>query len=81
MEKINATTGVAPVDTINVNGADYTKYFTHTIIPITSENPINFLPIYYAYAIPSSNISKEPAMQQTIGWLYAGGMGTFDPTK
>jgi hypothetical protein len=81
MEKINATTGVAPVDTINVNGPDYTKYFTHTIIPITNESPINFLPVYYAYAIPSSNISKEPAMLQTIGWLYAGGMGTFDPTK
>ncbi|HEY1213731.1 MAG TPA: RagB/SusD family nutrient uptake outer membrane protein, partial [Bryobacteraceae bacterium] len=81
MEKVNATTGIAPVDTINVNGPDYTKYFTHTIVQITNENPINFLPIYYAYAIPSSNISKEPAMQQTIGWLYAGGMGTFDPTK
>ncbi|HVU98308.1 MAG TPA: RagB/SusD family nutrient uptake outer membrane protein [Puia sp.] len=81
MEKVNATTGIAPVDTINVNGPDYTKYFTHTIVPITNENPINFLTIYYAYAIPSSNISKEPAMQQTIGWLYAGGMGTFDPTK
>jgi hypothetical protein len=81
MEKVNTTTGVAPVDTIDVNGPDYTKYFSHTYIPITSESPINYLTTYYAYAIPSSNISKEPAMQQTLGWLYAGGMGTFDPTK
>ncbi|HEY4109188.1 RagB/SusD family nutrient uptake outer membrane protein [Puia sp.] len=81
MEKLNSVTGVAPVDTIDVNGPDYIKYFTHTIIPITNESVINFLPTYYAYAIPSSNISKQPAMQQTIGWVFAGGMGTFDPTK
>jgi starch-binding outer membrane protein, SusD/RagB family len=81
MEKVNATTGVAPVDTINVDGPDYTKYFTHSYAPISGELPINFLTTYYAYAIPSSNISKQPAMQQTIGWLFAGGAGTFDPTK
>lgn len=80
-EKVNAVTGLAPIDTINVDGPDYLKYFNHTIIPITNDPVINFQTTYYAYAIPSSNISKEPAMQQTIGWLFAGGMGTFDPTK
>ena len=81
MEKVNTTTGVAPVDTINVDGSDYTKYFTHTIIPITNDPPFNFLTTYYAYAIPSSNIAKDPVMQQTVGWLYEGAAGTFDPTK
>ena len=81
MEKVNPATGQAPVDTINVNGPDYTKYFTHSIQNLSGEVPFNFLTTYYAYAIPSSNISKQPAMQQTIGWLFAGGAGTFDPTK
>jgi starch-binding outer membrane protein, SusD/RagB family len=80
-EKIDPSSGAAYEDTINVDGPDYTTYFTHTIVPITNDPQINFLPIYYAYAIPSSNISKDPNMQQTIGWLFAGGMGTFDPTK
>lgn len=80
-EKVNATTGLAPIDTINVDGPDYTKYFSHTIVPITNEPVINFQTTYYAYGIPSSNISKQPAMEQTMGWLFAGGMGTFDPTK
>ena len=81
MEKVNATTGVQYVDTINIDGPDYTKYFTHSIVPITNDPQINFQTTYYAYAIPSSNISKDPNMQQTIGWLFAGGAGTFDPTK
>lgn len=80
-ETINPATGLAPIDTVNIDGPDYKKYFLHTIIPITNDPQINFLTTYYAYGIPSSNISKEPAMQQTIGWLFAGGMGTFDPTK
>jgi hypothetical protein len=80
-EKVNTTTSLAPIDTVNVDGPDYTKYFTHTFIPITGDQQINFLTTYYAYGIPSSDISKQPAMQQTLGWLYAGGQGTFDPTK
>lgn len=81
MEAINAITGLAPVDTINMDGADYTKYFNHTFQVLNSEPVINFPTTYYSYAIPSSDISKEPAMQQTMGWLFAGGAGTFDPTK
>lgn len=80
-EKVNSVTGLAPIDTIDVDGPDYTKYFDHTIIPITNDPQINFLTTYYAYAIPSTNISKDPNMQQTIGWLFAGAAGTFDPTK
>ncbi len=80
LEGTNSTGGNA-FDTINVNGSDYTKYFNHTIIPISGEKPINFLTTYYAYGIPSSNISKDPNMQQTIGWLFGSVSGTFDPTK
>jgi hypothetical protein len=81
LEKTNPATGGLYVDTVDVNSSDYTKFWTRKLVPLTSDNPINFLPTYYAYAIPSSNISKQPAMQQTMGWLFAGGMGTFDPTK
>ena len=80
-EKLDPATGVQYIDTINVDGPDYTNYFNVKVVAITNDPQINFLPIYYAYAIPSSNISKDPNMQQTIGWLFAGGMGTFDPTK
>ena len=80
-EKLNTTTGAEYIDTVNVDGPDYTKYFVHSIQPLTGDQPINFQTTYYAYGIPSSDISKQPAMQQTLGWLYAGGMGTFDPTK
>jgi hypothetical protein len=81
METVNPITGLAPIDTINVDGPDYAKYFFHTLIPITGELPINFPTTYYAYGIPSTNISKDPNMQQTIGWLFGTGTGTFDPTK
>ena len=76
---ITGTTKVR--DTINVDGPSYTQFFTTAVKPITGDSKINFLTNYYFYAIPSSNISKQPAMQQTIGWLFAGNAGTFDPTK
>jgi len=68
-------------DTINVDGPGYTKFFSTAVKPITGESAISFQPIYYFYAIPSSNISKQPALQQTMGWNFAGAAGTFDPTK
>ncbi|KAI9453509.1 RagB/SusD domain-containing protein [Russula earlei] len=67
-------------DTINVDNSA-AKYFAYSIAPITAELAINFLPAYYAYGIPSSNILKDPNMAQTVNWTYAGGAGTFDPTK
>ena len=81
METINTTTGLAPVDTIDVDGPDYTKYFAHYVQPISGELPINFPTTYYAYAIPPSDIILQPAMTQTLGWLYGTAAGTFDPTK
>lgn len=69
--------GVALRDKLNLDGADYTTYFTATEQPISGENAINFLTSYYFYAIPSSNIAKNPAMLQTQGWAN----GSFDPLQ
>jgi len=67
-------------DTINVDNSA-AKYFAYSIAPITAELPINFLPAYYAYGIPSTNILKDPNLAQTLNWTYSGAAGTFDPTK
>ncbi len=69
--------GVKFRDKLDINSTDYTTYFTATVKPITSELAINYLTSYYAYALPSTNISKDPALLQTIKW----GTGTFDPTQ
>ncbi|MBS1660461.1 MAG: RagB/SusD family nutrient uptake outer membrane protein [Bacteroidetes bacterium] len=69
-------------DTIDVeNPTVYKKFFSTKAAPITGEAVIAFQPAAYVYGIPSSNISKQPALQQTIGWPFAGAAGTFDPTK
>ncbi len=73
--------GVLMRDKLNLDGADYTTYFTATAAPITNELNINYLPLYYFYAIPSSNISKNPKMIQTKGWIFGTTTGTFDPTQ
>lgn len=80
LEAVNAQTGLAAVDTINVNGPDYLKYFAHYVQPISGELPIVFPTTYYAYGIPSADIILQPAMVQTVGWLYGTAPGTFDPT-
>jgi hypothetical protein len=68
-------------DTVNINGPAYTTFFKDSIVPIANEQKINFQLNYYFYGIPSSNIGKQPALQQTMGWTYGGAAGTFDPTK
>lgn len=68
-------------DTINVESSDYQTFFKDSLAPIHGELPINFQTNYYSYGIPSSNISKQPALQQTLGWTFMGVAGTFDPTK
>jgi hypothetical protein len=73
--------GLKVRDTINVEGPNYQRFFRDSLAPIAGEKLINFQTTYYAYGIPSTNISKQPALQQTIGWTFAGALGTFDPTK
>ncbi|WP_207763886.1 RagB/SusD family nutrient uptake outer membrane protein [Flagellimonas pacifica] len=38
---------------------------------------INFLDIYYFYAIPQDDMGKNPALEQTVGWPG----GNFDPLQ
>jgi hypothetical protein len=64
-------------DRIDINGADYTTYFSTSVGILDSQNPINFLPNYYFYAIPTANILRNPALEQTTGW----GSGTFNPLE
>jgi hypothetical protein len=75
LEKVLPGGGIAR-DTIDVN-KEFTKYFNMQIIPITSELAINFLSNYYIYGIPTTNITKDPNMRQTMGW----GTGDFDATQ
>ncbi|HWB90986.1 MAG TPA: RagB/SusD family nutrient uptake outer membrane protein [Puia sp.] len=78
---LSGSTGPKVRDTINIEGPAYQVYFRDSLAPIVNEKPINFQTTYYAYGIPSTNISKQPALQQTLGWMFAGAAGTFDPTK
>ncbi|SFE17087.1 Starch-binding associating with outer membrane [Chitinophaga sp. CF118] len=76
LEKPDAA-GIMLRDRIDINGADYTTYFTTTVDILDTQNPIKFLPEYYFYAIPTSNILRNPALEQTSGW----GSGTFNPLE
>jgi starch-binding outer membrane protein, SusD/RagB family len=76
---VSHTTMVA--DTINVNGPAYQTFFRDSMNKIVGELPINFQTTYYAYGIPSADIGKDLNLQQTLGWMYNGAAGTFDPTK
>jgi len=78
---IAGSTTIKVRDTINVEGPAYQTFFKDSLAPIHGELPIAFQTTYYAYGIPSSNISKQPALQQTLGWTFMGAAGTFDPTK
>jgi hypothetical protein len=76
LEKTNAE-GLMLRDRIDINGPDYTTYFSTSVSILDSQNPINFLPNYYFYAIPTANILRNPALEQTTGW----GSGTFNPLE
>ncbi|GAA3940843.1 RagB/SusD family nutrient uptake outer membrane protein [Chitinophaga oryziterrae] len=69
--------GVMLRDRIDINGPDYTTYFSPFVDVLDTQNSINFLPNYYFYAIPTSNILRNPALEQTAGW----GSGTFNPLE
>ncbi|QHS62612.1 RagB/SusD family nutrient uptake outer membrane protein [Chitinophaga agri] len=74
LEKTDAT-GIPLRDKLDINGADYTTYFTVTEDVLDTQKPINYPSTYYFYAIPTSNITRNPSLVQTIGW----GNGTFNP--
>lgn len=76
LEKVDGE-GVMLRDRIDINGPDYTTYFSPFVDVLDTQNSINFLPNYYFYAIPTSNILRNPALEQTAGW----NSGTFNPIE
>jgi hypothetical protein len=68
--------GVLFRDKLDLEGADYTTYFTATVKPITSSLVITYPEKYYFYAIPTTNITKNQNMTQNNTWG-----GVFDPTE
>jgi hypothetical protein len=74
LEKPDAT-GIPLRDKLDLNGPDYTTYFTTTVDVLDTQKPINYPANYYFYAIPTSNIIRNPSIVQTAGWSD----GSFNP--
>ena len=69
--------GVMLRDKLDLNGVDYTNYFTTKVTILDQTYNINFLDNYYFYAMPLSALQSNPAIQQTVGWPG----GVFDPLQ
>lgn len=74
LEKPDAA-GIMLRDKLDLNGPDYTTYFTATVDILDTQKPINYQPNYYFYAIPTSNITRNPSLIQTKDWTN----GSFNP--
>jgi len=61
--------------TIVITDANYAEYFKHESVALDTKSVITFKDEYYFYAIPKTNIDKNPNLEQTIKWDG----GTFDP--
>lgn len=70
-------TGIMLRDKLDLNGPDYTTYFEVTEDVLDTQKPINYPSNYYFYAIPTTNITRNPSLVQTAGW----GNGTFNPLE
>jgi hypothetical protein len=71
LEKPDAT-GITLRDKLDLNGPDYTTYFTATVDVLDTQKPINYPSNYYFYAIPTTNITRNPSIVQTAGWTTGG---------
>lgn len=71
LEKADAT-GITLRDKLDLNGPDYTTYFTATVDVLDTQKPINYPSNYYFYAIPTTNITRNPSIVQTTGWTTGG---------
>jgi hypothetical protein len=76
LEKPDAT-GIMLRDKLDLNGPDYTTYFEVTEDILDTQKSINYPSNYYFYAIPTTNITRNPSLVQTTGW----GNGTFNPLE
>lgn len=73
LEKADAE-GILMRDKIDINGDDYTTYFNVTEGDLDTQTPINYKPEFYFYGIPTTNILRNPSLEQTNLWG-----GNFDP--
>lgn len=73
LEKADAE-GILLRDKIDINSDDYTKYFNVTEGNLDTQQPINFKPEFYFYGIPTTNLLKNPSLEQNKTWG-----GQFDP--
>jgi hypothetical protein len=76
LEKTDAA-GIMLRDRLDINSADYTTYFTATVDVLDTQKPISYPSNYYFYAIPATNILRNPGLLQTQGWNN----GTFNPLE
>lgn len=76
LERTDAT-GIMLRDRLDLNGPDYTTYFTATVDVLDTQKPINYPSNYYFYAIPTTNIIRNPGLVQTAGWTN----GSFNPLE
>lgn len=76
LEKTDAT-GIMLRDKLDLNGPDYTTYFTTSVDVLDTQKPINYPSNYYFYAIPTTNITRNPSLVQTVGWNN----GSFNPLE
>jgi len=72
---VNSTT-IRVRDTINVEGASYTKFFNTTVANLDVA-AINYLDKYYFYGIPNTHLSRNPNLRNTAGWTD----GSFNPLE
>lgn len=67
--------GIMLRDKLDINGSDYTTYFNPVVDYLDTQQAINYPSNYYFYGIPTSNIQRNPSLEQTQGW----NSGTFNP--
>jgi hypothetical protein len=74
--KVSTDEWNAVKDTVNL-ATEYDRYFDQSVIELDTQQPIEWQPNYYFYAIPSEHLQLNSNLEQTQGW--AG--GTFDPLQ
>ena len=70
--------GVMLREKLDLNGADYTTYFSPRLVVLDTQNPINFQEKYYFYPIPTTNLQRNVNLLQTKGWESGE---PFDPLE
>lgn len=77
LEKVDKN-GVMLRDKLDLDGPDYTTYFSPQLVDIDSKDIFFDPDKYYFYAIPQKNLDANPNLLQTLGWGPEGD-DKFDP--